>query len=420
MRDEYEHIVSLRDRVDAHLQATGQAVPPLDIDLPPPAVRLLNAADVKPEPVSWLWPDWLARGKLHILGGRPGSGKTTISMALAATVSIGGRWPDGTHAEAGDVVIWSGEDDPADTLVPRLLAAGADLRRVHFVREVQTGHEARPFDPATDVPLLAQELERIRPALLIVDPIVSAVAADSHKNGEVRRALQPLVDMAGRVGCAVLGITHLSKNTTGRDPTERITGSIAFAALARVVLLAAKREQRSETDAPRLLARGKSNIGPDEGGIGYDLEQAEAAAGIWASRVAWCGVVDGSARELLAEAEAASSEEAEESRDAAAWLQDALIDGPKQAHEVRKLGDEAGFPWRTLQRAARRIGVNVRRAGFGKGSTWSLEAAPIRATSAPFAPFAPHSVCDTNGTNEGFSGANGAGESASDAVVVEL
>jgi putative DNA primase/helicase len=340
--------------------------PGQDEALPTATVELVNAASVKPEPVSWLWDGWLARGKLHILAGRPGCGKTTLALALAATATIAGRWPDGTRCQqAGDIVVWSGEDDPADTLVPRLLASGADLRRVHFVGDVKGAGGARPFDPARDMQLLLAALERVRPAMLVIDPVVSAVAADSHKNTEVRRALQPLVDLAARVGCALVGITHLSKGTAGRDPSERVTGSIAFSALARVVLLAAKRENPEPGEAPRLLVRSKSNIGDDSGGVGYDLEQVEAAPGVFASRVLWAGAIDGNARELLAQAEAApdAGEPDGALGDAAGFLRALLSDGPVPSKQVRADADGAGHSWATIRRAAAKLGVEARKEG---------------------------------------------------------
>lgn len=100
------------------------------------SVNLIRAGDVTLEPISWLWKDWLAVGKPHFLGGAPGTGKTTISMALAATVTIGGRWPDGTKSPTGNVIVWSCEDDPADTLIPRLALSGADLAKVFFITGV--------------------------------------------------------------------------------------------------------------------------------------------------------------------------------------------------------------------------------------------------------------------------------------------
>jgi putative DNA primase/helicase len=357
--------------------------PGQDEALPVATVELVNAANIKPEPVAWLWPGWLARGKMHILAGAPGTGKTTLALALAATATIAGRWPDGSRCQqAGDIAVWSGEDDPADTLVPRLLASGADLRRVHFVGDVKGANGARPFDPARDMQLLLTALERIKPAMLIVDPIVSAVAADSHKNGEVRRSLQPLVDLAARLGCALVGVTHLSKGTAGRSPAERVTGSIAFSALARVVLLAAKRENPEPGEAPRLLVRSKSNIGDDSGGVGYDLEQVEAAPGVFASRVLWCEAIEGSARELLAQAEAAPDAGDPDGAlgDAVAFLRSLLSDGPVPSKQVRADADGAGHSWATIRRAAAKLGVEAVKQGghFARGGkqqwVWALPA----------------------------------------------
>jgi putative DNA primase/helicase len=367
--------LSLFDRALARIDAAIASPLPEDEAQPGAVVELVNAANIKPEPVAWLWPGWLAAGKLHLLAGSPGAGKTTLALSLAATTTIAGRWPDGTRCpQAGDVVVWSSEDDPADTLVPRLLAAGADLRRAHFVGNVKGTGGARPFDPARDVSLLLSALERIKPAMLIVDPVVSAVAADSHKNTEVRRALQPLVDLAARVGCALLGISHLSKGTAGRSPAERISGSIAFAALARVVLLAAKRETPAPGEAPRLLVRAKSNIGDDSGGIGYDLRQAEAAPGVFASRVLWCEAIEGNARELLAQAEAAPDAGDPDGAlgDAVAFLRSLLRDGPVPSKQVRADADGAGHSWATIRRAAAKLGVEARKQGgnFGGKQQW--------------------------------------------------
>lgn len=357
-------------------------------------VRLIRASDIDSEPITWLWDGWLASGKVHMLAGAAGTGKTTIALALAATVTAGGRWPDGTWAAAGNVIIWSGEDDPADTLKPRLELLGADLSRVYFVGDVGKGDKRRAFDPAYDIEALRRKLVEVGGAkLVIVDPIVSAVAGDSHKNAEVRRGLQPLADLARDMRCAVLGITHFSKGTGGRDPVERLTGSLAFGALPRIVLVTAKYEDE-EGRTVRLLCRAKSNLGPDGDGFEYAVQPAELRPGIMASTVLWGKAVSGTARELLAQIE----EDRKESRDAADWLRDVLIDGPKPACEVRRLGNEAGFSWRTLQRAARRLKVTTRRSGFGKGSIWCLET-PIRATPPSFAPFAPTFESGANGTN---------------------
>ena len=313
-----------------------------------PEVLLLNGADLKPEPVRWLWPDWLALGKLHILAGAPGQGKTTIALACAATVTIAGRWPDGSRCDGGNVLIWSGEDDPGDTLLPRLLAAGADRSRCYFVSGTRIGGEVQSFDPARDMAALEAQAQRIGGIkLLIVDPVVSAVAGDSHKNTEVRRALQPLVDLGSRLGAAVVGISHFSKGGAGSDPASRVVGSIAFTAVARVVLVAAK-VKGEDGEEKRILARGKSNIGPDDGGFGYHIEQGEPLPGIRASYVTWGQSVAGSARELLAEAatDKDTGSDSSAQSEAEGFLIQLLEDGPSPTKHVEAEAKAAGISWR--------------------------------------------------------------------------
>lgn len=350
-----------------------------------PKIALIRASGIRCTPIRWLWPGWLARGKLHILAGAPGTGKTTIAIALAATQSCGGRWPDGSKAMPGNVLIWSGEDDAADTIVPRLKAAGADLSRVFIVGDVHEGIGARPFDPASDLALIESAAARIGDvALLIADPVVNAVgAADSHKNVEVRRALQPLVEIGHRLGCALIGITHFSKGTAGRDPTERVNGSIAFGALARIVIVAAKRS--TEGDGPqRIFARSKSNIGPDGGGYGYELVQVDVGDGIAASAVTWREPMDGTARELLGEAEAASDTPKDEATD---WLADVLAAGPVAVKELKTEAKAAGLSWRTVENAKAELGAKASRVSAGNDGggfwQWSLPNTAIRKTASP-------------------------------------
>jgi len=371
-----------------------------------PAVRLLRGDAVKLTPVRWLWRGFLPAGMLTILGGAPGCGKTTIALSLAAAVTRGGIWPDGTRCtEPGDVMFWSGED-AKEVTAARLVAAGADMSRIHFIDGV-SGADGDAFDPGRDMPLLEVTAEGLAaPRLLILDPIVSAVAGDSHKGAEVRRSLQPVVDLGQRLGCAVLGITHFSKGTGGRDPVERVTGSIAFAALARVVMVAAKVKSDSGDDGEprRVFVRAKSNIGPDDGGFAYELERVEVQPEVEGQRVRWLEALDGTARELLAEAEADNySEDGSSPGSVDAFLRALLIAGPVTAKSVMADADGAGYAWRTVQRAAERLGVDRRKEGVRGGWVWALQ---------------PYADCRTR--HEGAEGAvpQGAARSAPSGLAV--
>lgn len=335
--------------------------------------RLIRCSHVIPEPISWLWRGWLARGKLHIIAGQPGVGKSTIALKMAATVSSGRRWPDGSAATAGNVVIWSGEDDPTDTLAPRLVAAGADQSRVYFVGDVPHGPGARPFDPAKDMGALRAVIEQAGGAsLVIIDPIVSATEGDSHKNGETRRGLQPVVDLAANLDAAVLGVTHFTKGSEGRSPIDRVTGSLAFGALARVVMVAAKDKDADDgKPAPRALLRAKSNIGPDDGGFHYELQNRplHEHPDIVASVVAWRGPIEGSARDFLAGAEAKPKESDAEKvtalREAQDWLADFLKDGARLEKDIKDAAHGPSISYRTLVRAKKALGVKSRKTTLG-------------------------------------------------------
>ena len=364
--DEFD--VSILDRL------SGREWPPKGKDDDALEITYRPASEFKVEPIRWLWPGWLAGGKLHILAGAPGTGKTTVALALAATLTLAGRWPDGTTAPRGRVMIWSGEDDPADTLVPRLMATGADLSRVDIITGTTDGDGSRGFDPGNDMKPLAEAIALMDepPSLLIVDPIVSAVAGDSHKNAEVRRALQPLVELAMLRRCAVLGITHFSKGTAGRDPVERVTGSLAFGALARIVLAAAKLPD--EEGGGRILARGKSNIGKDDGGFRYDLQVVEPRPGIETTCVLWGEAIEGTARELLGQAElsTADPDERDALDDAKGFLKMMLADGPVPAKQIKREASDAGHAERTLKRAKQALGVEATKDGYQGKWVWTL------------------------------------------------
>jgi putative DNA primase/helicase len=344
-------------------------------------IEIISGANVMPVPVRWLWPGWLARGKFHLLAGAGGTGKSTISLSFAAMITSGGRWPDGAGAEPGDVLMWSGEDDIADTLMPRFLVAGGNRDRIHFIAGRTKEGRKRPFDPATDMETLigtARKLPNL--AMLIIDPVVSAVRGDSHKNSETRLGLQPVVDFAAELGCVALGISHLSKNTSGREPLERVTGSIAFGAVARGVMLTVKSADQS---APRRLVRAKSNLGPSDGGFEYGLFSAPVPGHDFNNqRVDWGNTLEGTARSLMEIEEPDTAAGARE--EAKKFLLEQLKGGAVPVRDLEQAAKAHGHAWITVKRAKREIGVLARKRGKGRKAGWRWELPPDKGIAAPY------------------------------------
>ncbi|MGJ0394945.1 MAG: AAA family ATPase [Methylocystis sp.] len=361
-------------------------------DDPPPAasksnaavsVRLVTASSIIPERIDWIWPGYLACSKMHLMAGPSTAGKTTVALALAAILSTGGTWPDGTRApDAGDVLIWSGEDGIADTIVPRLLAAGADASRVHVIRGIADGQRERAFDPSKDMAALSAALDgpelRGKVRLLIVDSLASAIAGDAHRNNEVRRGLQPIVDLAERHGVAVLGIVHFSKGTQGRNVMERINGSLAFGALARVVLICAVEE--SEDGSRRcMFLRGPSNIGPSGGGWEYEIVEGDVPgnSGIRNTVTRFGAALTGSTQSILNAAEGVGEDGGRsEIARAEAFLREKLRDGPVAVSEIKAHAGAEGIAWRTIERAKGRVDVVA--VKLGRSWSWKLMTAAER------------------------------------------
>lgn len=254
-----------------------------------------RASDIQAKPVRWLWPGRIARGKVSMLAGNPGLGKSQITSSLAATVTTGGIWPvDRSRCARGNVVFLSAEDDAEDTIRPRLEAAGADLSRVFILDAVVDGYRAdgsevqRGFNLKTDLARLGRMLDEIGgAALIVIDPITAYLGeTDSHKNAEIRALLAPLGDLAAKHGAAVVCVSHLNKSTGG-EALMRVTGSLAFVAAARAAFIVAK---DPESDARRLFLPMKNNIGNDRSGLAFAIESAQvkSTAGlIETSRIAW-------------------------------------------------------------------------------------------------------------------------------------
>lgn len=326
-------------------------------------------ATMAPAAVQWLWQHWLPLGKLTLLAGMSGVGKTTLACDWIATTTTGGTWPDGTTCERPrDVVVWTSEDGVADTLVPRLIAAGAAMGRVFLaVGRTDDGNEV-PFDPALHMASLADECAGRDVGLIVLDPVISAITGDAHRANEVRRELQPVVDFAEHVGCCVLGITHFSKQ--GREGSkraiERVLGSQAFVAVARMNLLAA----HNEKTGARVICRAQSNIAPEYGGYAFHTESTAISGDIRAQRIVWDEYLEGNADSIIASADSANEEEREAGDEAEHFLSDLLGDGPVPYNEVFKESRGAGVAWNAIEKAAKKLRVEKRKTG-GRGSPWA-------------------------------------------------
>lgn len=336
---------------------------------------------VQPEQVSWLWPGRIPRGKLTLLEGDPGTGKSLLTMRLAAAVTTGDALPGAERLAPRDALFVALEDGLADTLRPRAEAAGCDLHRVHAVQCA----ERLPTLP-DDVAAIGEIVREHACGLIVIDPITAymASATDGHRDQDVRRALLPLAQLAEEAGAAVVVVRHLPK-TRSRNAVLAGAGSIAFAGLARTVLLLAP---QPDDPARRVVAVAKSNLAEFPPSISFRIV-ADGPAG---ARVEWTGPSTLSANDLHAAHADAAGEDASLTDEAAAWLRDVLTGRDMPRAEVLKAARAEGFSEPTTRRAAKKAAVVMARRGFSGGSIWSLATAH---TEAPFGSFGspdPHSA----------------------------
>ena len=331
---------------------------------------LTRLSDVKPEHVQWLWPGRIPVGKLVTLDGDPGLGKSTLALALAATITTGGVWPDGGCCEQpGAVLLLSAEDGLADTVRPRLDAAGADVTQVHAVEGMPTiGQDGEiTLRPPTLADVHALELAVIDTGarLIVVDVVMAYLPSgtDAHRDQDVRAVLGRLSGLADRTGCSVLLLRHLNK-ASGRDPLYRGGGSIGIVGAARSGLLVA-----SDPDDPerRVLASVKSNLGPPPESLAYRLVGSDLGV----ARVQWEGSTGHSAADLLRPRD--NDDEAESRTEAEKWLEDYLLaSGGATSQDAKRAAAKDGIAERTLHRARHKLGVIVSHQGFPRVTWWQL------------------------------------------------
>jgi hypothetical protein len=340
--------------------------------------RLLS--EVEPERVRWLWERRIARGKLNLVDGDPGTGKSAMTTDLAARVTVGKDWPDGSECQAGGVVILSAEDGLADTIRPRFDAAGGDPSKAVAVSTVPDaeGNERQIALP-DDLGILEAAVERVGAVLVIVDPLMAFTPREvnSHRDQDVRRMLAPVARMAERTGAAVVVIRHLNK-AAGGNALYRGGGSIGIVGAARCGLLVAK---HPEDDGGRVLAPIKSNLAAPAPSLVFGLASTENGA----VRVDWKGESNLDASALLSAP--TDHEERSALSEAQEFLREALSDGRAPATEVRQDAEQAGIAKRTLDRARQTLGVEASREGkpgTRGGGTWYWSMPGFKVASPKF------------------------------------
>lgn len=316
---------------------------------PPRSLETRSADKYTPRNVDWIWKNHLARGMLVLLAGVSTAGKSTIAFNWAAAISVGGLFPDGTQAPIGDILIWSAEDNIEDTIVPRLIAAGANLKRIHFIHG--------KFNPKEDLPLLLAKLKEMPDLILVVfDPVISSVSGNANLSAVVRStSLEPLRDTAEETKVCILGIHHFNKSSQGLNPMDRVSGGGAFGQVPRLVHVVAKNK---EIGGPNSLIRLKVTNGVEGGGYAYriigvdvvlkDITLREIA------KIEWLEEIEGSAQEILDEVEEVEEtngpdKSPRELGRAKYWLKETLKDGPLPKKTIEEESKMAGFSPRTLR-----------------------------------------------------------------------
>jgi putative DNA primase/helicase len=318
---------------------------------------LVNLADIQPEQVRWLWQDCVPFGKVTIFAGDPGLGKSLVALDLAARVTRGGR----------GVILLSAEDDPADTIRPRLDAAGADVRRIQLLTAVRVpesnGKQAqRMLRLDRDIEQIAEAVRQNPDTdLVTIDPLSAYMGGvDANSDEQVRSILAPLAELAARTQVAIVSIKHLNK-AEEKSAMYRAGGSIGFVAAARIVWMFGKDRDEPER---RLMVLAKSNISANPGGRAYRIEQTESGncCVIWESEPVQIAIED-FLRPVVRDEEPALDAAKE-------WLQQLLSTGPVAAKEVEQAVGDSGLHWMTVRRAADALKIERTHEGFGSGSRW--------------------------------------------------
>ena len=326
-------------------------------------------SEVEREALVWLWPGVLPAGTLILLEGDPGIGKSLLTLDLIARMTTGRRFPfegrGAVHTPA-DALLISYEDHPAQTISPRLEAAGADLTRVHLLEGTRKGQEESLFTLGADqIPLLEEKIIETKARIVVIDPLAAALPLkiDSHKDAQVRSTLSPLTKLAQRTGATILAIRHLTKDETKTNPSYRGGGSIGFTGAARAVFLVGRTPNNPDQ---LVMAPVKFNLGAEPPSLSFQIQ----IDGAGRPYLYWLGMSEYSAGDLLGPAPDRKSGGGAKFHEARMFLKKFLRDGPVQEKLIEKAATELGLSSTTLKRAKADLGILSTKTG-GRGYDWN-------------------------------------------------
>jgi hypothetical protein len=335
---------------------------PRDIESTPERRTTFRFSEVQSVKVEWLWQGWLPIGKVVVLDGHPGLGKSGISVVLAARITTGSAMPDGFQInKPRGVLLLTAEDDAADTVRPRLEAAGADLDRVVGLHDVDEAGGPRPLRLPADLDVVEQAVVEHDVGLVVIDPITEFLTINAQREQPVRQALRDLAKLAERTHCSVLLVRHRTKASTAKAISAGL-GSIGVIATARVALIVAE----DPNDGDRcVLAVSKSNVAVKPASLAYRVVEAPSGA----STILWEGYSGWTAEDLVRPPQRPSK-----LVQATEMLNDLLADGPRPRTHIEAEAAQHGFSWRTVESAksimrvvAEQVPVAGRR---GAGPSW--------------------------------------------------
>ena len=341
-----------------------------------PKLKLTHLHEIKRKPVGWLWYKRFPQGKVSDIEGAPGAGKSILVTDIAARVTAGLPWPAGDRpkADPADVIMCIGEDDIADTVEPRFVAAGGDVSRAHIIESAQLPDDCGELEAL---------IRQYNAKLLIVDPIdpFLSTSIDTNSNVSVRTAMTELKTIAAATGCAVILIRHLNKDTKVTSAMYRGAGSIALTASVRAAFLAARRpEGQGDEDgtwqaggSTCVLAPIKANLSTLSPALGYEIQECRLDDGIITQKVCWLGEIDISADQLLKveQPQGKRGPKGEKLEAAKNVLRESLADGAE--YPSKPILDKAaalGISRGTLFAAKKELGVTFRKTGYGRGGDW--------------------------------------------------